>query len=68
MGKKKTKDVSGIVIALPKEDVAVLLEALEDRLDDINESECDCDDCVNAIAVIGSIVENIFKVAPLEGK
>lgn len=65
MGRKKKVDVGGVMIAIPADDVGVLLEALEDRLDDIAESECDCDDCVKSITVLGEIVEKLFKVAPL---
>lgn len=68
MGKRKAKpkDIGGIVIAIPKEDVYVLLQALEDRLDDIVESDCDCDDCVRDITVLGEITEKIIANAPME--
>jgi hypothetical protein len=67
MARKKAKqEISGIVIAIPKDDVNVLIQALEDRLDDIVASECDCDDCARDVAVLGEIVEKIIANAPME--
>ena len=55
-----------LVITIPVEDVDQLLEALEQTVEDIEKSECDCDDCVRMICTLDELVKQIHAAAPLK--
>jgi len=62
---RKRKSKEYLQVAIPVEDVSILLETIEEYIENIEDSECDCDDCTHELDVLRAFTEMIVSTSPL---
>lgn len=62
---RKRKQQEHLLLAIPVEDVSILLETLEEYIENIEDSGCDCDDCTRELDVLRTFVGTVVATAPL---
>jgi hypothetical protein len=63
---RRAKASQHLLLAIPVEDVSVLLETMEETIENIEDSECDCDDCARALDVLRGFVGTVVATAPIK--
>jgi hypothetical protein len=62
---RKRQSKQYLQVAVPVEDVSILLEVLEEYTETIEDSGCDCDDCTRELDVLRAFTGMIVSVSPL---